>query len=68
MAKFAYNNVKNANIGHTFFELNCSYHLYISFKDNTNPYSQSKIDNKLSAKLQKLIIVCSKNLHYAQKL
>ena len=29
IAKFAYNNAKNANTGHTLFELNCGYHSWI---------------------------------------
>ena len=37
MAKFAYNNYKNANIDYTFFKLDYGYHAYISFKKNTNP-------------------------------
>ena len=36
MAKFAYNNTKNASIGHTPFELNCGYHFYVSFEEDTN--------------------------------
>ena len=67
MAELAYNNAKNASTGHTFFELNCSYYPYVFFKENTNPCWQSKIDDKLSTKLQKFITVFQKNLHYAQK-
>ena len=33
MAKFAYNNAKNTNIGHTPFELNCGYHSQMSYKE-----------------------------------
>ena len=68
MAKFAYNNAKNLSIGHTPFELNCGYHLCVSFEKNTNPHSQSKSAEKLSAELQDLMIVCQENLHYAQEL
>ena len=39
MAKFAYNNTKNASTGHKFFELNCSYHPCVFFKEDTNPRS-----------------------------
>ena len=39
MAKFAYNNVKNASTGHTLFELNYGYLSCISLKEDTNPYS-----------------------------
>ena len=31
MAEFAYNNAKNSSTGHTLFELNCGYHLCVSF-------------------------------------
>ena len=68
MAKFAYNNAKNASIGHMPFELNCSYHPRVSFKKDTNSRFRSKIADKLSAELQKLITVCRENLYYAQKL
>ena len=68
MAKFAYNNAKNASTGHMPFELNCGYHLCISFKKDTNPCSRSKTANELLAELQELMTVCQKNLHHAQKL
>ena len=68
MAKFAYNNTKNSNNGHMLFELNCDYHPCVSFTEKTNPCSQSKSANKLSAKLQDLMTVCQENLYYAQKL
>ena len=42
MAEFAYNNAKNASIGHMLFELNYSYHPHISYKKNIDPYSRSK--------------------------
>ena len=42
MAKFAYNNAKNASTGHTLFELNCDYHLCVSFEENNNLWFRSK--------------------------
>ena len=66
MTKFTYNNAKNASTGHTPFELNCGYHLWMSYKDNVDPCSKSKSANKLSAKLRKLMIVCRENLYHAQ--
>ena len=68
MAKFAYNNGKNASIGHTPFELNCGYYLCVSFEKDTNSRLQLKIANKLLTKLQKLMTVFQENLYYAQKL
>ena len=67
MAEFAYNNAKNSNTGHTPFELNCGYHPCVSFEEDTNPHSQSKSVNELSAELRDLITVCRKNLHHAQE-
>ena len=51
MAKFAYNNIKNTSIGHTSFELNCSYQSYVSFEENTNLCSQLKTADKLLIEL-----------------
>ena len=51
MAKFAYNNAKNASIGHMPFELNCDYYLCVFFKENTNLCSLLKTVNKLSIQL-----------------
>ena len=36
MAEFAYNNTKNASFGYIFFELNCGYYLYMSYKEDAN--------------------------------
>ena len=36
VAEFVYNNAKNTSTGHTPFELNCGYHFYISFEEDTN--------------------------------
>ena len=65
MAKFAYNNAKNASTGHTPFELNCSYHLRIFFKDDIDSRSKSCSANKLAKELRELIEVCCQNLFYA---
>lgn len=48
MAEFAYNNGKNASTSHRLFELNYKYHLYVLYKENVNPYTKSKVANKLS--------------------
>ena len=68
MAVFAYNNAKNASTGHMPFELNCSYHPWMSYKENVNSRSQSTSVDKLSADLGELMIVCQKNFHHAQEL
>lgn len=57
MAKFAYNNLKNINIGFMFYELNYQYYSSISYKKNVDFNSKLKIVKKLLKKLQKLIII-----------
>ena len=68
MAEFAYNNTKNASIGHTSFELHCGYYPRMLYEQDVNPRSQSKSADELLAELRELMIVCRKNLYYAQKL
>ena len=68
MAKFAYNNAKNASTGHTPFELNCGYHLRMSYEENVDLRSQSKLADELSAELRELMTVCRENLHHTQEL
>ena len=57
MAKFAYNNAKNASTGHMPFELNCGFYPQASYKENVNPHSQSKLVDNLATKLRELMIV-----------
>ena len=68
MAEFAYNNAKNASIGHTLFKLNCGYHLRVSFEKNVNPCSKSRSTNKLAKELKKLMKICCQNLLHIQEL
>ena len=68
MAKFAYNNAKNASTCHTPFKLNCGYHSYVFFEEDTNPHFRSKTADELLAELQELMTVCWENLHHAQEL
>ena len=68
MTKFIYNNAKKASTNHTFFELNCNYHLQIFFKNNVDLYSRSRLANELAKKLKELINICQQNLLHAQKL
>ena len=65
MVKFAYNNAKNSSTAHTFFELNCGYYLQLFYKKDIDPRSKSKSADELLIKLQELITVCLKNIHYA---
>ncbi len=65
MAKFAYNNIKNASTGHTPFKLKCGYHPRASYKENINPRSQPKLADKLVTKLRELMAVCRENFQHA---
>ncbi len=68
MAEFAYNNDKNASTSHTSSELNCGYHLKVSFEEDVDPRSRFRSANKLAKKLRELIEICYQNLLYTQKL
>ncbi len=65
MAKFAYNNAKNANTGHTLFELNYGYYPRVSFEKDVDPHLRSRSANKLVEELRKLMEVCCQNLLHA---
>ena len=67
MAKFTYNKTKNTSTSYMTFKLNYDYYLWMLYKDNIDPRSQSKIANKLSAELKELMILCRENLYHAQK-
>ncbi len=67
MAKFAYNNIKNTSISHTFFKFNCDFHPQISYKKDVDPHSWSKSVDKLANEPKKLITICRKNLQNTQK-
>ena len=68
MAKFAYNNVKNASIGYTPFKLNYDYYSKALFKEDTDLCFKSKSADKLLVEFQELIIVCRKNIYHVQEL
>ena len=40
----------------------------MSYKEDVNPRFQSKLADKVSAKLKELIIICQENLYHAQEL
>lgn len=64
MAKFAYNNIKNANISPTPFELNYGFYPQVLFKKDINLHSKSYLANKLVDKLRELMKVYYQNLLY----
>ena len=68
MAEFAYNNIKNASIGHILFKLNCNFHLRVLFEENVDPHSKSRSTDKLAEELKKLMEVSCQNLLYTEKL
>ena len=68
MAEFAYNNAKYTSSGHTFFKLNCAYHLYVSYEEDLDPRSKLKTAEKLSFKLQNLMAICQQNFYHVQEL
>ncbi len=65
MAEFVYNNAKNASTSHIPFELNCGYHLRVSFEEDIDSYSRSRSANKLVEELRELMEVCCQNLLHA---
>ena len=68
MAKFVYNNFKNASTSHTPFELNCGYHLRMLYKEEVDFRSESKSADELSEKLRELMVICRENLYHSQEL
>ena len=68
MAKFAYNNVKNAITSHIPFKLNYDFYPQVSFKDNLNLCSRSCYANELAKELRKQMDIYQQNLLHAQKL
>ena len=47
MTEFAYNNAKNASTSYTPFELNCGYHFRMSYEENIDSHSKSKLTDEL---------------------
>ena len=68
MAKFAYNNAKNANTRYTLFKLNYGYHPYVSYEKDLDPHSKLITAEKPFSKLQNFMIVYQQNFHHTQKL
>lgn len=67
MAKFTYNNTKNASISHMLFKRNCSYYLHFFFKKDINFSFHLKKTDKLLAELSNLMIMCRKNFYHTQE-
>ncbi len=65
IAKFAYNNAKNASTGHTPFELNCGYYSRVFFEEDVDLRSRPRSANKLAKKLRELMEVSCQNLFHA---
>ena len=68
MAEFAYNNIKHASIGYTSFELNCGYHLRVSYQEDVDPRSRSKSADELTEKLRNLMVTYKEILQHAQEM
>ena len=64
--QFAYNNSKNASMGHISFELNCGYYPCVFFKDKCNTCFRSFLAKGLAVEFEKLMNVCHQNLLHAQ--
>ena len=61
MAKFAYNNVKNASINHTPFKLNYNFYSQASYIEDVDFHFLSKSTDKLKTKLKELMTIYKKN-------
>lgn len=57
MSKFAYNNIENTIIGHTFFNLNYKYNICVFFDDKIYLSSKYYLVDKLARELKKSTIV-----------
>ena len=68
MAKFAYNNIKNASTGHILFELNYDYYPCVSFKNKYGAHFRSSLAKKLATELRELMNVYYHNFLHAQNL
>ena len=68
MAEFAYNNAKNASTGYIPFKLNCGYHPCVSYEEDIDPRSKSKLADDLASDLRELMAVCWENFQHAQDL
>lgn len=68
MTEFAYNNIKTANIGHTFLKLNYRYYSKALNKKDINSHLWLKLADRLLTQLRNPTNVYKKKLSYMQKL
>ena len=68
MIEFAYNNARYASMRYVSFELNCWYHLFVSYTEDVNSRFRSKAADELTKELKNLMAVCRENLQHAQEL
>ena len=68
MAEFAYNNTNHCILGYTPFELNSGYHPHVSYEEDVDSHSKSKVVDELTKKLKYLIPAYKKNILLAQEL
>ena len=62
MIEFAYNNARYASMRYVSFELNCWYHLFVSYTEDVNSHFKSKVANELTKELKNLMAVYRENL------
>ena len=67
MARFEYNNAKNASLGYRPFKLNCGFYLRVFFENDVNLCSRSRLANILANELRELMNIYQYNLLHAQK-
>ena len=65
MAEFAYNNAKYASTGYAPFDLNCGYYPHVSYEENVDPHSRSKVADELTEELRNFMAACRNNLQHA---
>ena len=62
MAKFVYNNAKNASTSYILLKLNCDYQPRVLFEEDINYRLKSRSADKLVRELKELIEVCCQKL------
>lgn len=65
MVEFVFNNSKHFSIELILFELNCGYHLKMSYEDESDPRSRFKTTGNKVAKFRELMDLCKANFKNA---